>query len=99
MKRTTIQIPPDPEIIRQNAAAFEQLALQWRDSRTGEIAYTDNNKLNAAILYMILDYFDCDNSSDLYYGHVLDAISEKLRLQAIKDGLKELPPKEDLGRN
>jgi hypothetical protein len=78
---------PDPEIIRQNAAAFEQLALKWRDSRTVEIAYTE---LNKAILYMILDFFDCDNSSDLYYDDVLEAISEKLRLLAIKDGLKRL---------
>jgi hypothetical protein len=80
---------PDPEIIRQNAAAFEQLALKWRDSITGEIAYTEP-ELNTAILYMILDFFDCDNSSDLYYAHVLEAIHEKLRLQSIKEGLKEL---------
>jgi hypothetical protein len=87
---------PDPEIIRQNAAAFEQLALKWRDSITGETAYTE---LGLAVIYMILDYFDCDNSSGLYFGDVLAAISEKFRLLAIKDGLKGLPPKEGLGRN
>jgi hypothetical protein len=86
---TEIDRTPDPEIIRQNAAAFKQLALKWRDSITGEIAYTEP-ELNRAILFMILDFFDCDNSSDLYYGDVLGAISEKLRLQAIKDGLKGL---------
>jgi hypothetical protein len=59
---------PDPEIIRQNAAAFEQLALKWRDSITGETAYTE---LGLAVIYMILDYFDCDNSSGLYFGDLL----------------------------
>jgi hypothetical protein len=50
-------------------------------------------------MYMILDYFDCENSSGLYFGDVLAVISEKLRLLEIKDGLKELPRKEGLGRN
>jgi hypothetical protein len=35
---------------------------------------------------MILDYFDCDNSADLYYGDLLAAVEEKLRLVEIKFG-------------
>jgi hypothetical protein len=87
---------PDPKIIRQNAASFEELALKWRNSLTGEIAY---NELGLAVLYMILDYFDCDNSSGLYFRDVLEAIAEKLRLQAIKGGLEGLPQEQDLGSN
>ena len=41
---------------------------------------------------MILDYFDCDNSADLYFGDLRKAIAEKLRLSEIKHyGLKGLP--------
>ena len=88
---------PDPEIIQQNAKAFEALAMKWMDSRTGKPA---NTKLRTAVLYMILDYFDCDNSPDLYYSDLLAAVEEKLRLTAIKfRGLRGLPRKKDLGRN
>jgi hypothetical protein len=88
---------PDPEIIRQNAEAFEALAMKWTDSLTGKAANTD---LRRAVIYMILDYFDCDNSADLYYGDLLAAVEEKLRLVEIKFGLlKGLPRKKDLGRN
>ena len=58
---------PDPNIIRQNAKAFEALAMRWMDSRTGKVAKTD---LQAAVIYMILDYFDCDNSAHICYGHL-----------------------------
>jgi hypothetical protein len=88
---------PDPEIIQQNAKSFETLAMKWMDSRTGKPA---NTKLRTAVLYMILDYFDCDNSADLYYSDLLAAVEEKLRLVAIKfGGLKGLPRKKELGQN
>lgn len=74
---------PDPDIIRQNAEAFEALAMRWMDSRTGKPASTD---LPGAVIYMILDYFDCDNSANLYYRHLLAAVREKLRLLKIKFG-------------
>jgi hypothetical protein len=49
---------------------------------------------------MILDYFDRDNMSHLYYGDLLAAVEEKLRLVAIKfGGLTGLPKKRNLGRN
>jgi hypothetical protein len=92
---------PKPEIIRQNAEAFEELALKWMDSRTGKPARIDlvcanpaEVDLRRAVIYMILDYFDCDNSADLYYGDLLAAVEEKLRLTAIKfRGLRGLPRK------
>jgi len=97
LSRANRNTEPDPEIIRQNAAAFEQLALKWRDSLTGEIAETE---LGIAVIYMILDYFDCDNSSDLYFCDLLAAVEEKLRLTDIKfHGLAGLPKKRDLSRN
>jgi hypothetical protein len=74
---------PDPDIIRQNAEAFEALAIRWMDSRTGKPADTD---LRTAVIYMILDYFDCDNSADLYYGDLLASVKGKLRLVKIKFG-------------
>jgi hypothetical protein len=41
---------PDPEIIRQNAGAFERLALKWRDSITGE-----NSKYRAGVSRHVYD--------------------------------------------
>ena len=91
---------PDPEIVRQNAEAFEALAMRWIDSLTGKRAYPNRADLPRAVLYMILDYFDCDNSADLYYGDLLASVEEKLRLEQIKfGGLKGLPSKKELGRN
>jgi hypothetical protein len=91
------RLKPNPEIIRENAAAFERLALQWRDSISGGLAETD---LRIAVIFMILDYFDCDNTPDLYFGDLSAAITEKLRLMEIKfGGLKGLPEKKALGPN
>ena len=73
---------------------------RWLDSLTGELAFFDRADLRTAVIYMILDYFDCDNSADLYYRDLMAAVEEKLRLVAIKHrGLKGLPEKKDLGRN
>jgi hypothetical protein len=91
---------PDPEIIRENAEAFEALAMRWFDSLTGKLAFPNRADLRTAVLYMILTYFDSANEPDLYFGDLMRAVEEKLRLDAIKHGgLKGLPEKKDLGQN
>jgi hypothetical protein len=91
---------PDPELIRQNAEAFEALAMRWFDSLTGKLAFPNRADLRTAVLYMILTYFDSANEPDLYFGDLMRAVEEKLRLDAIKHGgLKGLPEKKDLGQN
>jgi hypothetical protein len=74
--------------------------MTWKDSLTGKPAAPQFDHPGQVVIYMVLNYFDCDNFADLYYSDLLEAVEEKLRLDAIKHrGLKGLPPKEELGKN